>query len=202
VGAEEVGGVGAEGGERGVEAAVGEVAFDEEGDLRGGDLLFGNSVRSGGLGRRHGGAERRSAALAWSSRRIVDWIGSGVPEKRREMACRDLACRIWRARAGGILQGWGWVDVSGGGVDTGYKGREAAGNRTDGAGGGGEEGLREEGDGVRVRVGCCVIYQGNMMRTIGSMIDGCKSLGYLGRHGLLYLLIFFFFFPFYCTIVK
>jgi hypothetical protein len=34
VGAEEVGGVGAEGGERGVEAAVGEVAFDEEGDLR------------------------------------------------------------------------------------------------------------------------------------------------------------------------
>jgi hypothetical protein len=68
----------------------------------------------------------------------------------------------------------------------------------------GEEGLREEGDGVRVRVGvgCCVIYQGNAMRTIGSTIDGCKSLGYLGRHGLLCLLFFFFFFPFYCTIVK
>jgi hypothetical protein len=63
----------------------------------------------------------------------------------------------------------------------------------------GEEGLREEGDGVRVRVGCCVIYQGNTMRTIGSTIDGCKSLG---RHGLLCLLFFFFFFPFYCTIVK
>jgi hypothetical protein len=44
----------------------------------------------------------------------------------------------------------------------------------------GEEGLREEGDGVRVRVGCSVIYQGNTMRTIGSTIDGCKSLGYLG----------------------
>jgi hypothetical protein len=27
----------------------------------------------------------------------------------------------------------------------------------------GEEGLLEEGDGVRVRVGCCVIYQGNTM---------------------------------------
>jgi hypothetical protein len=66
----------------------------------------------------------------------------------------------------------------------------------------GEEGLREEGDGVRVRVGCCVIYQGNTIRTIGSTIDGCKSLGYLGRHGLLCLLFFFFFFPFYCTIVK
>jgi hypothetical protein len=68
----------------------------------------------------------------------------------------------------------------------------------------GEEGLREEGDGVRVRVrvGCSVIYQGNTMRTIGSTIDGCKSLGYLGRHGLLCLLFFFYFFPFYCTIVK
>jgi hypothetical protein len=66
----------------------------------------------------------------------------------------------------------------------------------------GEEGLRDEGDGVRVRVGCSVIYEGNTMRTIGSTIDGCKSLGYLGRHGLLCLLFFFFFFPFYCTIVK
>lgn len=56
VGAEEVGGVGAEGGERGVEAVVGEVAVDEEGDLRGGDLLLGlaGSVGSGGLRRRHG----------------------------------------------------------------------------------------------------------------------------------------------------
>jgi hypothetical protein len=56
VGAEEVGGVGAEGGERGVEAVVDEVAVDEEGDLRGGDLLLGlgGGVRSGGLGRRHG----------------------------------------------------------------------------------------------------------------------------------------------------
>jgi hypothetical protein len=62
----------------------------------------------------------------------------------------------------------------------------------------GEEGLREEGDGVRVRVrvGCCVIYQGNTMRTIGSTIDGCKSLSYLGQHGLLCLLFFFFFFFF------
>jgi hypothetical protein len=42
----------------------------------------------------------------------------------------------------------------------------------------------------------------NTMRTIGSTIDGCKSLGYLGRHGLLFLLFFVFFFPFYCTIVK
>jgi hypothetical protein len=65
-----------------------------------------------------------------------------------------------------------------------------------------EEGLREEGDGVRVRVGCSVIYQGNTMRTIGSTFDDWKSLGYLGQHGLLYLLFFFFFFPFYCTIVK
>jgi hypothetical protein len=45
-----------------------------------------------------------------------------------------------------------------------------------------EQGLREEGDGVRVRVG-------KMMRTIGSTIDGCKSLGYLGQHGLLCLLV-------------
>jgi hypothetical protein len=45
------------------------------------------------------------------------------------------------------------------------------------------EGRRDCGrrrDGVRVRVGCCVIYQRNTMRTIGSTIDGCKSLGYLG----------------------
>lgn len=61
VGAEEVGGVGAEGGEGGVEAAVGEVAVDEEGDLRGGDVLLGLAGRTGtgiggrgGLGRRHG----------------------------------------------------------------------------------------------------------------------------------------------------
>ena len=55
VGAEEVGGVGAEGGERSVEAVVGKVAVDEEGDLRSGDLLgLGGRVRSGGLGRRHG----------------------------------------------------------------------------------------------------------------------------------------------------
>ena len=57
VGAEEVGGVGAEGGERGVEAVVGEVAVDEEGDLGGGDLLalgLGGRVRSGVLGQRHG----------------------------------------------------------------------------------------------------------------------------------------------------
>jgi hypothetical protein len=60
----------------------------------------------------------------------------------------------------------------------------------------GEEGLRKEGDGVRVSVGCCVIYQGNTMRTIGSTIDGYKSLGYLGQHGLLCLLFFFFFFLF------
>ena len=51
-----MGGVGAEGGERSVEAVVGKVAVDEEGDLRGGDLLLGlgGRVRSGGLGRRHG----------------------------------------------------------------------------------------------------------------------------------------------------
>jgi hypothetical protein len=60
----------------------------------------------------------------------------------------------------------------------------------------GEEGLREEGDGVRVRVGCSVIYQGNTMRTIGSTIDGCKSLGYLGQHALLCLLFSFSFFLF------
>jgi hypothetical protein len=64
----------------------------------------------------------------------------------------------------------------------------------------GRRGLQEEGDGVRV--GCSLIYPGNTMRTIGSMIDGCKSLGYLGQYGLLCLLFFFFFFPFYCTIVK
>jgi hypothetical protein len=50
--------------------------------------------------------------------------------------------------------------------------------------GGGERGATgEEGDGVRVRVGCSVIYQGNTMRTIGSTIDGCKSLGYLANMG-------------------
>jgi hypothetical protein len=64
VGLEEVGGVGAEGGEGGVEAVVGEVALDEEGDLDGGDLLFGGTAaallrvagsRGGGSGwRRHG----------------------------------------------------------------------------------------------------------------------------------------------------
>jgi hypothetical protein len=47
-----------------------------------------------------------------------------------------------------------------------------------------EEGLREDGDGVTVRVECSVIYRGNTMRTIGSTIDGCKTLGYLGQHGL------------------
>jgi hypothetical protein len=81
VGAEEVGGVGAEGGERGVEAAVGEVAFDEEADMRG--VTFFLAAASGvvdlGGAMVGSGAERRSAALAWSSRRIVDWIGSGVP---------------------------------------------------------------------------------------------------------------------------
>jgi hypothetical protein len=79
--------------------------------------------------------------------------------------------------------------------------------RCGGGGGGergatGEEGLWEEGDGVRVRVGCNIIYQGNTMRTIGSTIDDRKLLGYLGQHGLFCLLFFFFFFPFYCTIVK
>jgi hypothetical protein len=67
-----------------------------------------------------------------------------------------------------------------------------------------EEGLREEGDGVRVRAGCCVIYQGNTLRTIGSTIDGCKSLGYLGRHGLLCLLFFLFLFSFllhHCEVI-
>jgi hypothetical protein len=64
VGLEEVGGVGAQGGEGGVEAVVGEVALDEEGDLGGGDLLFGGTAaallrvagsRGGGSGwRRHG----------------------------------------------------------------------------------------------------------------------------------------------------
>lgn len=66
-GAVDVRGVGAEGGERGVEAVVGEVAVDEEGDLLGGDLLLlvvvlvlvggGRVGGSGGLGlgrRRHG----------------------------------------------------------------------------------------------------------------------------------------------------
>jgi hypothetical protein len=37
--------------------------------------------------------------------------------------------------------------------------------------------------------------QANTMRTIGSTIDGRKSLGYLGQHGLLCLLFLFFFFP-------
>jgi hypothetical protein len=55
---------------------------------------------------------------------------------------------------------------------------------------------RGGGDGVRVRVGCCVIHQRNTMRTIGSTIDGCKSLGCLGRHGLLCLLFFLFLFSF------
>jgi hypothetical protein len=86
--------------------------------------------------------------------------------------------------------GWGPTHSGGGGGIGGGGERRAT----------GEEGLREEGD--RVRVGCSLIYPGNTMRTIGSTIDGCKSLGYLGQYGLLCLLFFFFFFPFYCTIVK
>lgn len=55
VGLEEVRGVGAEGGEGGVEAVVGEVALDEEGDLHGGDLLLvlvlaGRGSGGGGVG--------------------------------------------------------------------------------------------------------------------------------------------------------
>jgi hypothetical protein len=92
----------------------------------------------------------------------------------------------------GGRRGWDPVRCGGGGGSGGGGEREAT----------GEEGLREEGDGVRVRVGCSVIYQGNMMRAIGSTIDDCKSLGYLGQHGLLCLLFFVFFFPFYSTIVK
>jgi hypothetical protein len=38
----------------------------------------------------------------------------------------------------------------------------------------GEEGLWEEKDGVRVSVGCSVIYQGNTRRTMGLTIDGRK----------------------------
>lgn len=47
---EEVRGVGAEGGERGGEAVVGEVALDEEGDLDGGDLLLVGGGGGGGGG--------------------------------------------------------------------------------------------------------------------------------------------------------
>lgn len=62
VGAVDVGGLGAECGERGLETVVGEVAVDEEGDLGRGDLLLvgliGGRVGSGGSGglgrRRHG----------------------------------------------------------------------------------------------------------------------------------------------------
>jgi hypothetical protein len=50
------------------------------------------------------------------------------------------------------------------------------------------------GDGVTVRVGCSVIYRGNTMRTIGSTIDGCKTLGYLGNMGFsVYCFSFFLF---------
>jgi hypothetical protein len=39
-------------------------------------------------------------------------------------------------------------------------------------------------------------------RVVESKMNGQDELGYLGRHGLLCLSFFFFFFPFYCTIVK
>jgi hypothetical protein len=82
------------------------------------------------------------------------------------------------------------------------RGSSPAARRVRWVGGGDADKLRNEGDGVRVRVGCNIIYQGNTMRTIGSTLDGCNSLGYLGQLGLLCLLFFFFFFPFYCTIVN
>jgi hypothetical protein len=93
----------------------------------------------------------------------------------------------WLAEVGrgSEASGWlGWVAVGGSAGESGSRGTR------------GEEGLREEGDGVRVRVGCCVIYQGNTMRTIGSTIDGCKLLGYLGRYGLLCYCFSFSFFLF------
>jgi hypothetical protein len=114
---------------------------------------------------------RASSPARYRSARINAM--SMLAMERCTAGCRGCVCLV------------GWICLRGGGE----------------RGATGDEGLREKGDGVRVRVGCSVIYQGNTMRTIGSTIDGCKSLGYLGQHGLLCLL-FFFFFPFYCTIVK
>jgi hypothetical protein len=84
----------------------------------------------------------------------------------------------------------GGEGLGGGELEVDLRGRVGAG-ATDLERGGGTAG-----GGGGVRVGCCVIYQGNTMRVTGSTIDGYKSLGYLGRHGLLCLLFFFFFFLF------
>jgi hypothetical protein len=53
-------------------------------------------------------------------------------------------------------------------------------------GGGGGGGVRLGGEqwfGGRVSTDKGIIYQGNTTRTIGSTIDGCKELGYLGHMG-------------------
>lgn len=71
-GAVDAPGVRAECGERGVEAVVGEVAVDEEGDLRGGDLLLagGRVGGSGGLGV---GRRRRHGWWRWAGVAFFSW---------------------------------------------------------------------------------------------------------------------------------
>jgi len=75
-GAVDAPGVGAECGERGVEAVVGEVAVDEECDLRGGDLLLagGRVGGSGGLGI---GRRRRHGWWCGAGVAFFSWIGCG-----------------------------------------------------------------------------------------------------------------------------
>jgi hypothetical protein len=96
-----------------------------------------------------------------------------------------------RAGGGGLRRSGDGEGLGGGEVEVDLRGR-VGGGAADLGRGVGEAGEVRRDCGrrgwVRVGVGCCVIYQVNTMRTIGSMIDGCKSLGYLGRHGLSFFL--------------